>query len=127
MSTKIIRHVETVIFPRPAPGDIGWRPRDRAGLMTYRLPIYAITQGMRFGRLITVSESWLRERDSVRFIDVECDCGNRLTVRCGNLANGRSLSCGCFHRERVSADASESYDERISGKVRDLNGRWIAA
>lgn len=115
---------ERLIFPPPGPDDNGWRPQSRAGSLTYRISTRAIGPDMRFGRWITVGEPW-HDHLSARWIKAQCDCGTIANVRCANLANGRSKSCGCFHRDRVSADASQSHHNRLSGMIRDVDGNWI--
>lgn len=36
-----------------------------------------------------------RQNDLLHF-ECECDCGNKKLVRCTNLLNRATLSCGCF-------------------------------
>lgn len=55
--------------------------------------------GMIFGRLTVIR----RIESQPRRWECQCSCGNSTIVRWGDLQQGRTVSCGCFHRERVSA------------------------
>lgn len=52
--------------------------------------------GLRFGRLIVISYEgkgkWL----------CKCDCGNIKKYFTGNLTRSLSLSCGCYHAEKIT-------------------------
>lgn len=55
--------------------------------------------GVRFGRLVAVE----RTTDTTRVVwRCTCDCGAISHVYSSNLIYGRTLSCGCLHRERAS-------------------------
>ena len=54
--------------------------------------------GRRFGRLVVTSEVPITERKNRKYRECvcECDCGNTVHVRAGNLLSGNTTSCGCF-------------------------------
>ena len=59
--------------------------------------------GCRFGRLTVLSKGKARKRYDKGFIHYwicECDCGNTVEIRGDSLKNGRTMSCGCYQRER---------------------------
>lgn len=57
--------------------------------------------GTRFSRLVVIGEPFKQEgRFRVR---CRCDCGNELVVRCLSLVNHNTSSCGCLHKEGLSA------------------------
>lgn len=56
--------------------------------------------GHRFHRL-TVLEEAPKQGRLVRWICL-CDCGKKVTVLGASLREGRSGSCGCFHRELIT-------------------------
>lgn len=53
--------------------------------------------GMRFGRLVVTKRFNDQNRQQC---DVACDCGALSRVRRGNLASGRTQSCGCMGFEK---------------------------
>ena len=62
--------------------------------------------GERFGRLLVIGESEPYINPSGRKIYMwkcVCDCGKECVVSTSGLRNGRTLSCGCYHKERISA------------------------
>jgi hypothetical protein len=64
-----------------------------------------IEVGVRFGRLVIVSLSRVRERPSGVRVNVwlcACDCGNHTDVFAGNLTNGITKSCGCLQKQGAS-------------------------
>ena len=69
------------------------------------LPLMDLT-GQRYGRLTVVDEapvSITNGRKSRRWNCV-CDCGNTTVVRQGDIRQGKTVSCGCYHLETISAD-----------------------
>jgi hypothetical protein len=60
-------------------------------------------EGQTFGRLTVVSRV-PRRPDEYKTAQVKwlckCECGNEAIVGSNNLRKGRTLSCGCFNRER---------------------------
>lgn len=51
--------------------------------------------GLRFGRLVVVSQNGQRA-------DVRCDCGREKNVQVAHLNYGRTKSCGCLRAEMLS-------------------------
>ena len=58
-------------------------------------------EGMRFGRLIAVRETE-RVKSGSRLWVCQCDCGKAVTVRRHTLVIGKTQSCGCLQKDRVS-------------------------
>lgn len=55
--------------------------------------------GQRFGRLIVI------ERDRTKkatYWNCLCECGNKISVMGKYLRNGKTTSCGCYHKEMLS-------------------------
>ena len=58
--------------------------------------------GKRFGKLVVLEDTGRVERVGsnkagyVHFYKCQCDCGNTVIVRGGNLTSGNSMSCGCL-------------------------------
>lgn len=63
--------------------------------------------GQRFGRW-TVIREYGRQNGHVTWL-CECDCGNTSVVCTGDLRQGKSTSCGCFHNEMV-ANITKSHE-----------------
>lgn len=59
-----------------------------------------IEEGTRFGRL-TVVLPFLPNGDNPKSL-LLCDCGGVVSRQRGNLVSGRTVSCGCFLREKRS-------------------------
>ncbi len=57
--------------------------------------------GKKFNRLLVLGFSHLNNY-GVLYWHVRCDCGNKRAVRGSSLKNGRTKSCGCFHKELIS-------------------------
>lgn len=53
--------------------------------------------GMRFGRLLVLSED--PARTAMTECACECDCGRRATTLRQSLVHGHARSCGCLQRE----------------------------
>lgn len=60
--------------------------------------------GMRFGRLIIVSEAPPRMSGAqrVRFANVKCDCGAEKSTRFSDMMSGKTVSCGCHKAEQAA-------------------------
>ena len=89
--------------------------------------------GKRFGRLVVVREDSQRtNRGQVKWI-CQCDCGNIVSVRGGDLRNGHTQSCGCIYKgkERGKKDLVGQRFGRLTviqeDSERDKYGRmkWI--
>ena len=66
--------------------------------------------GQKFGRLTVLEqvEDYI-DKKGVHFANwkCQCDCGNVVNVITGSLTSRNTISCGCFHSERVSKNLSE--------------------
>lgn len=62
-------------------------------------PIYANTEGLRYGALVVRSYAGRRmtakPRGGLSYVWCECDCGSRCLIGLGHLRAGRVKSCGC--------------------------------
>ena len=57
--------------------------------------------GQRFGKLVVIKENPIKTKQgSIRW-DCQCDCGNITTVSSDNLRQGRTVSCGCYTKEKL--------------------------
>ena len=56
--------------------------------------------GQRFGRLIAIKVSGKALNGNMMW-ECKCDCGNTTYVHSTSLVSGSTVSCGCYHRERV--------------------------
>lgn len=56
--------------------------------------------GLRFGRLAVLERAGSTANGVSKWKCV-CDCGNVVTVTCGNLKNGHTKSCGCLVKEKA--------------------------
>ena len=57
--------------------------------------------GKRFGRL-TIIKRIENGKGRVTMYLAQCDCGKFVKVRAGNVTRGKTISCGCYHKELVS-------------------------
>jgi len=57
--------------------------------------------GQRFGRLMVLYDTGER-RDGHVVWHCQCDCGNELDVRSGDLVSVHTTSCGCYKRQRAA-------------------------
>ena len=65
--------------------------------------------GKRFGRLVVISREpslKISERHTVCRWLCQCDCGNTIVTRSGNLSNGCTRSCGCLQKELTAKRAT---------------------
>lgn len=53
--------------------------------------------GQKFGRLTVVERHGVKDGHAAWLC--KCDCGNTTVVNGRNLRNGRTTSCGCYHKE----------------------------
>lgn len=58
--------------------------------------------GQRFGRLLVLQRAG-SSRDGKACWECECSCGTTAVVTGRNLTGGTTQSCGCLHREEMSA------------------------
>jgi hypothetical protein len=57
-------------------------------------------RGERFGRLVVLGPG--PRNDKHTKVRVQCECGKTKTVRSDHLRAGRTVSCGCYHLERIT-------------------------
>lgn len=57
--------------------------------------------GQRFGRLLVTKLSEKRYKNNSTMWDCKCDCGKEVTIRRSDLVCGKTVSCGCYKRERT--------------------------
>ncbi len=66
------------------------------------MPIKDITN-QRFGRLVAIEPLGIKDKFGYYLWRLQCDCGNIKEMSTKNLSNtrgnGKTTSCGCFHRE----------------------------
>jgi hypothetical protein len=89
------------------------------------IPVFA---GDRFGQLTVVEEAPRQRRTdgtSLRAFVVRCDCGTVKTVRLNSLREGKTVSCGCFHRMRAREVLATSSVTHGQSKTK-LYGIWTA-
>lgn len=65
-----------------------------------------MASGTRFGRLVTIKEVEKSPTGAQRWL-CRCDCGNETVAIAGNLRIGSTGSCGCLHREIVTARSTK--------------------
>ena len=56
--------------------------------------------GLKFNRLTVIK--WSRKRGHKNLWQCKCDCGNVSDVEVGALKSGKTISCGCYSKERIS-------------------------
>lgn len=67
------------------------------------MPRYINLIGQRFGRLTVIDEAGDSKHEKnchVKWL-CQCDCGKVVSVKSNSLRNGATLSCGCYHSDRV--------------------------
>lgn len=76
-------------------------------------PLIDLT-GKRFGRLTVLCRDHNRIVGSSSAVAWKClcDCGNRVSVLSGDLRSGKTLSCGCFHLDAVTAHGNARYGKQ---------------
>ena len=67
------------------------------------MPRYINLVGQKFGRLTVIDEASDSRHEKNRHVKwlCECECGNLVSVQSNSLHNGTTLSCGCYHSDRV--------------------------
>lgn len=77
--------------------------------------------GQRFGRLTVLEYAGSSKNRHSRFL-CRCECGNEKIIVGDSLIRGKTLSCGCLHRENISKMMT------VHGATRDnprLYSAWI--
>lgn len=79
--------------------------------------------GRRFGRLtVTALYSNKKKRSRWRCI---CDCGETRIVIRHNLVSGKTVSCGCYHRQAV-AERNSQHGHSMRGHVSRTYSAWVS-
>ena len=68
-----------------------------------------------FGRLVVVSRA--ENRGTTTMWNCKCKCGNNCVVSATSLRSGATKSCGCLHRELVSARSSFDLVGKTFGRL----------
>ena len=58
--------------------------------------------GQRFGRLVAIKKIYTDKKNYRGFWLFKCDCGKEKVIDKTPVVNGKTLSCGCYHKEIVS-------------------------
>ena len=61
-----------------------------------------------FGRLTVISKTEQKSGGHYMYLAL-CSCGNEKLVLKTNLKTGKTTSCGCFHKERLSEFSTERH------------------
>ncbi len=72
--------------------------------------------GKRFGRLTVLSN----DPNNSEKVICKCDCGNIKSTLKSGLRDGRTVSCGCFHKEVVSGIIMDRMRKSIGKKYKHL-------
>lgn len=89
--------------------------------------------GKTFGRLLVIEQDLRKSGTSTCWICV-CECGNVCSVSSQSLTAGRTVSCGCYHRDVVKALNGENSphwnpcltdEEREIGRNTPGNRKWV--
>ncbi len=56
----------------------------------------------KFGRLIVLNCIGKKGKSSQYFWKCKCSCGKIIEVRCDNLTSGKTKSCGCLQKDKVT-------------------------
>lgn len=73
--------------------------------------------GKKFGRL-TILSTFIKKGlyCTRRYVTCKCDCGNEITTRYDAISSGHTVSCGCYHLEKVLAQAKQAKIKRQKGE-----------
>lgn len=78
--------------------------------------------GQRFGKLVAVFPSGVKDNKGCHKWVCKCDCGEFVAVSIDNLReNGGTRSCGCERRATVTM---QEYEERKKTELSDLTDDW---
>lgn len=73
-------------------------------------------QGQRFGRLLVLEEAGRTDNQNVLW-KCKCDCGNETIVMATSLLQGKTQSCGCYNKERISETSRKDITGQRFGKL----------
>ena len=73
-------------------------------------------KGQSFGRLTAIKRVG-KDKGGRSLWLFRCECGNEKVIEAHNVTSGKTISCGCFHKERISEICSkdlEAYSKAIT-------------
>lgn len=76
--------------------------------------------GQRFGQLTVIERAGSTDNAGHIAWVCQCDCGNKKTVLGTNLVSGKTLSCGCLHKEITSRLLTKDLTGQTFGQLRVL-------
>ena len=79
--------------------------------------------GQRFGRLVVISynEEVSKQKKSSHW-NCKCECGNEVVVWVNSLRKGVTISCGCYHSEKMKKMwQDEEFRQMQSNKMKKQN------
>ena len=80
------------------------------------MPKHPDLVGQKFARLTVVALRPDRDKNGNVMWDCICDCGKTSIVRTNGLRSGRSLSCGCYWKERtIAVNTGNTYTRKSAG------------
>lgn len=78
--------------------------------------------GKRFGRFTVIEKVGVSKNCQALWLCL-CDCGNKVTVRSGNLKSGNTKSCGCLNIEKIT-QRSTKHGHTANGKTTKIYHSW---
>lgn len=79
--------------------------------------------GQKFGRLRILEVITKKEDKNRKYYKCKCECGNVVIIRADSLKSGKTQSCGCLQKEKVTKH--NLYKSRIYRIWRHLKERCI--
>ena len=77
--------------------------------------------GQKFGRLTVIKEQGRNKNKKVLWL-CRCECGTEIVVIAQSLTSGATLSCGCYHKDKLKEQwKDEEYRQTQSEQRRSLN------
>lgn len=74
--------------------------------------------GQRFGRLVVIEkDTSIKRAGNKTYWKCQCDCGNQKSVVGQSLREGKTTSCGCLMKEKVSANSLKDLSGQRFGKL----------
>ena len=77
----------------------------KLSVMEYKRPdIYETIIGQKKGKLTILEYS----KDKKKYL-CDCECGNTKWINAMHVKNNKTISCGCYHKEKLTENHSEQY------------------
>ena len=70
--------------------------------------------GKRFGRLVVIRQTELRDSPGTTVWECRCDCGNTAFYSVNELSFGKARSCGCLYRD-TRKDCAKNRSDLVEG------------